>query len=361
MTEAMVESARRACTKNLQKRIQLKHLVTLGRPIVTIAAIAAVWLSLILPVMAAKLVWDRNAETDLAGYHVYTCQTVGCTATVSGTPTATVTQPAVGTVPLWPLPANSQGAAVVTAFNTSGQESGPSNMVSFNLLAPGAPSNVCVSSQPVAVTRIGGIARLTNTSNSGSAPITVPPDAEIIVVGVSGYQDSAGFFSTGNVTLNGVAMKVVPADADTSAFMGSLFYLVSPATGTQTLAWDWAGTTAPNDGVLFAYGFYKGINKTSPIRASSGIQQQGNPHAITALTAQSGDLIVAMAEQFTFGTDLTFSWTGAKEVQSLTNFGTADGSWAEASPTGSQAVSATTNASSDGGIMAIVLKPAGSL
>lgn len=158
------------------------------------------------------------------------------------------------------------------------------------------------------------------------------------------------------MTIGGNAMTAVAADGDTSAFMGALFYVFNPPTGSQTLAWDWVGTSPPVDGGLFAWGAYKDLD-TSGIRSSSGTQQAGNPHTTGTLTAQSGDLIVAFAEQFTVSDD-TFTWTSATRISEFTAFDRGDASWAEASPTGNQTVSASSSSSSDGGIVAIVLKPA---
>lgn len=215
----------------------------------------------------------------------------------------------------------------------------------------------------MAITRIGSITSVAiGNANTGSTSITVPSDAQLIVVGVSGFpiDASASFFSGGSLKLNGVALTAVATDTNSSAFEGALFYLNLPATGSQTLAWDWGGTGNVLDGPLVAYGFYKGIDANGPVRSSSGVQAGVDPHMSGTLTAQSGDLIVAWGSHFVSNTDRSFSWTGATEVQGFTNVGNADGSWAEASPTGNQTVSYTCSENSDGGVAAIVLKPAGS-
>lgn len=91
---------------------------------------------------ATELAWDRNADADMKEYKVYACLTAGCTATKASPLAATVAQPATGVVPVWPLPLNAVGAAVVTAVDLEGNESSSSNMVSFDTKAPAAPSNV---------------------------------------------------------------------------------------------------------------------------------------------------------------------------------------------------------------------------
>lgn len=91
---------------------------------------------------ATELAWDRNADADMKEYKVYACLTAGCTASKVSPLAGVVAQPAAGVVPVWLLPVNAVGAAVVTAVDTDGNESGASNMVSFDTKAPAAPSNV---------------------------------------------------------------------------------------------------------------------------------------------------------------------------------------------------------------------------
>lgn len=89
-----------------------------------------------------ELSWDRSAEASVIGYRVYLCLTAGCTATKTQTPTASVKQTATGVSPRWGLLDGYQGAAVVTAIDANGNESGSSNMVVFVTLPPAAPTNL---------------------------------------------------------------------------------------------------------------------------------------------------------------------------------------------------------------------------
>ena len=95
------------------------------------------------PVWAAaptNFVWDRNVEIDMLEYRVYTCSSSAtCVPNVS---IGTLPQPPVGTSPTFAIPANSQGRAAVTAVDLVGNESGPSNMVSFDKQAPAGPLNL---------------------------------------------------------------------------------------------------------------------------------------------------------------------------------------------------------------------------
>lgn len=104
-------------------------------------------LSLFAGVAAAdtELTWDRSASPSVLGYRVYLCLEAGCTATKSGTPTASVKQTPSGVAPSWGLLYGQQGAAVVTAYDTNGMESDASNMVVFSTLAPAAPGNLTIT------------------------------------------------------------------------------------------------------------------------------------------------------------------------------------------------------------------------
>src|SRR5690242_20690674 len=118
-----------------------------------------------------------------------------------------------------------------------------------------------------AITRTGSISDFVNTANSGTQGVTVPADAEIMVVGLTGSQSAtASFFSGGTLTVNGAALTCLAFDADNTKFQGALCYKVLPSTGAQTLAWDWAGASAAEYGAIFVYAFYKGIDTASAIR-----------------------------------------------------------------------------------------------
>lgn len=89
--------------------------------------------------------WDPNSETDLAGYRLYQTQIMGQYTFGNGNEVASVaagieevTIIGVGDgVYYW----------VLTAYDTHGNESGPSNEVTANLdtLAPGAPTTVTIT------------------------------------------------------------------------------------------------------------------------------------------------------------------------------------------------------------------------
>jgi len=91
---------------------------------------------------AASFAWDRETDPTVTKYTVYGCFTAGCVVTASPTlKQADIAQPASGVVPLWPVPANTQGMLAVTASNSNG-ESAMSVPLPFNLLVPAPPVNL---------------------------------------------------------------------------------------------------------------------------------------------------------------------------------------------------------------------------
>ena len=100
-------------------------------------------LFMVCPVWAAPpstFLWDRNTEMDVDHYNVFTCSTSA--TCVPNASIGTVLQPAIGTAPSFLIPVNSQGRAAVTAVDLVGNESGQSNIVSWDKQPPGNPLNL---------------------------------------------------------------------------------------------------------------------------------------------------------------------------------------------------------------------------
>jgi len=206
------------------------------------------------------------------------------------------------------------------------------------------------------IERIGSLTQFdTDGGNTGSTSVSIPADATLMVVGLSGYAGGVSYYSDGAMTINSAAMTAVDIDASVNAFQGAMFYRVLPSTGSQTLAWDWVGTDAQANPAMFVYGFYKGIDTSSPVRDTYGLNEIGGIYVTDTLTAQTGDMVIAWTEFFK-GDDGSVTWTNATEIFEATIYGYADGGWAEASPSGNVVITATTNGD-DGGIGAIVFKP----
>jgi len=95
---------------------------------------------------AATLTWDRNVETDMDHYNIYTCPTAGCIV-VKGINKSTVVvlQPIVGVKPITSAVVLGLGAAAVTAVDKTGNESGLSNQASLpvgDIIAPASPTGL---------------------------------------------------------------------------------------------------------------------------------------------------------------------------------------------------------------------------
>jgi hypothetical protein len=218
----------------------------------------------------------------------------------------------------------------------------------------------------VAIARTGSLSTFTDSVNQSSTSVTVPADAEMMVVGVSGYYNQANWFTTeaDSLKLGASTFNEVAFDGNTNMFMGAIFWIdCRSLTGSQTLAWNWGGTSVTN-GVAFIYGFYKGMDWTaSPIRDSDGVQDatmsSGSPGTTKTLTAQTGDLIIAIAEAYHSGGGAVFTWGNATKQLDFDDGDTATIGWAEAAPTGNQTVTAYEAFGGDGGLGAIVIKPAG--
>jgi hypothetical protein len=90
--------------------------------------------------------WDRNTEADMASYRLYQSQTSGVYVYGIASPNYKVTVNQVGTTPiLYTLTGVTEGLHywVLTAVDTSANESVPSNEVSKNVdtTPPGKPLN----------------------------------------------------------------------------------------------------------------------------------------------------------------------------------------------------------------------------
>jgi hypothetical protein len=223
----------------------------------------------------------------------------------------------------------------------------------------------------MAITQTGSFTTLSgnglyNGASGTISAITVPADAEIMLIGVSAFSTTAGRISANGCFNIGAATSVgVGGAGSTSAWQAALHYILAPPVGTQNLEWQWGGGAgaALTDGiVVLGYLFLKGIDTASPIRDSDGSNGPGDSESTPTLTAQPGDWIVAYAGIFTSpGVDQTIAWSGGGGATSLAqgaNFSHADGGFGKAEPTGNQVMTATATGSSEGGVGAFVIKPA---
>lgn len=228
----------------------------------------------------------------------------------------------------------------------------------------------------MAITQAGSVLRFAgpgSVANTGTVSSTITvPTCDLVIGAVSGYGGSANYFSGGGMTFtkSGVdtAMTVAVtgangADNSTSFWQGAMFYQVQPDVGSnKTWKWDWAGTgSAAENSILFSLSFWSGVDTASAVRHALGVQAGNTPYTTGTLTASSGDLIVAWAVGYVANTEGTIdSWSNLTLLdQTVRGNLDADGAWATGSPSGNTTVAASTDTNfQDGGIVAIVLKPA---
>ncbi len=204
------------------------------------------------------------------------------------------------------------------------------------------------------------------SGNTGtvSSTITVPSDAELIVVGWSAFAGTANFYSSGSMTFTkggaDTAMtSVAGGDATANEWMCGYFYLNLPDTGTnKTLKWDWLGTgTAGTVDNVCTVTFWKGNDTTSAARGTgAGHSGVSTPYTTGTITAANGDLIIAMVGAFSKGAGSVDTWSNLTSV-TQTNAATAFGAVAIGSPSGNTTVAASTDTLlDDGSIVAASFK-----
>jgi hypothetical protein len=172
-----------------------------------------------------------------------------------------------------------------------------------------------------------------------SSTITVPADAQLVLVGVSGYQGTTGGLEAMTFTKGGgdaAMVRVAAGVTDTAAkWQCALFFMTLPDTGSnKTLKWDWAGTgSSADDRFVFSLTFWKGVNTASPVRDSQGAQGNFNPSCFTpAVTVGSGDLVVAFSGFFKgAGSGTVSHWLGLTGLAAVLNQGSSNGAWATGS------------------------------
>ena len=197
-----------------------------------------------------------------------------------------------------------------------------------------------------------------------SSTITVPSDATLVVVGVSGYRGYGEFFDGMTFSKGGTdtAMTRGVGGDLVNNWMCALFYLALPDTGTgKTLKWDWADSSSDAN-LNFSVTFWKGVDTSSPVRDSGGVQAStGWPVVSTSpLIAEIGDKVLAFAGFYSgaaTGSGAINSWLNLTELAEIGHQAYAEGAWATADPpTGSRAVGITTATdTSEGGLAALVL------
>jgi hypothetical protein len=200
-------------------------------------------------------------------------------------------------------------------------------------------------------------------TNAGSQNITVPAGTTLAVVCISTFESAtAKYLSDGTVSLGDSLMSESPTvtDDDTSTWMGMVWYIVNPASGSNHIDWDFAGANNPYSGWnphLYVV-YYSGVDTVTPIRTSGGEHSVGANHSTASLTGlQSGDLAVIYAWIYYVDAGETISFTTGTQVDEHNATGGFNTAFAEHSPTGNTTYAITTGGD-DGGRNVIVLRAA---
>jgi hypothetical protein len=166
----------------------------------------------------------------------------------------------------------------------------------------------------VAITRLGSD-EIQSTAASGSQSVTVPSGTDFIVVGMGGFNNTTNMFSGGTFTIDGNALtSLLPAldDADDTQAI-ALYYRANPGTGSLTFAWSVSGG-APDEGVIYQFVFYSGVDTADPWRDSGGEATVDEATASTGvLDVEAGDRAVLVG----CGNDASGSW-GASPSTTIT-------------------------------------------
>jgi len=178
------------------------------------------------------------------------------------------------------------------------------------------------------VNRTGSVTDIHSNASSGSQVISVPSDATLAILGHVGGSGLSAYISGGVAPkLNGASFTNVRIDPTGGGGweITSLWYLKDPSAGSSTLEWDWGGDTVPDEGIHIFVAFYKGNDRTDPIKSNGGQEQSDNDATTGEMNAASGDLAVAAVYHYQ---DNAITFSGATSV-SQDFYNVARGAFAE--------------------------------
>jgi hypothetical protein len=246
----------------LNSRLSWKYAPTWMTMIALLVALSGGILLTGSSVQAAEvtLAWDANSETDLAGYYLYyrscpTSQTCTAIGDLDGLPrvrmrlNAEIQTPSSPSYKLTNLTDDRKYVFVVTAYNQSGSESGPSNTATYTAppvtpppatdytITASAGSGGSISPQGSVVVESGTNRTFTITPNSGQRVV------DVLVDGSS--RGPIGTYTFNNVT----------ADHTISASFGSASFTISATAGAH-------GSISPSGDVSVAAGSNRIFNMT---------------------------------------------------------------------------------------------------
>lgn len=151
--------------------------------------------------------------------------------------------------------------------------------------------------------RTGTPSQVDASGGNGSTSVTVPTDATAVVAFWAHWDGNAGSILS-SLTLDSVAFTIHEqlAEGAVSNENGvGVATLVSPATGSRTLAWTWSAGGARSEGGEIILVYVKGVNLADPVRDTALDAAEATDNVSVTLTTQSTDLVLAFGERFTGG------------------------------------------------------------
>lgn len=137
---------------------------------------------------------------------------------------------------------------------------------------------------------------VTSSADSGSASITVPADCDCAVIIACGWTGGARvLMPMTTASINSVNSTSAQSSNDNAFEKIDLRYLVNPATGAQTFAWDFGDTGAITEGAIFIIAYFKNVDDAAPI-VNSG--KSSTTTTITLTGGGAGDMMVGGSSSF---------------------------------------------------------------
>lgn len=203
-----------------------------------------------------------------------------------------------------------------------------------------------VSSDGNSVTEVGSRLLFGSNANSGTQAITIDAETEAIILFVGAYDGTGANYTSPDAdpSIDSDAFTLIESEESASSAQGAIYVLLNPSTGSQTFSWDWQDADTMNDGANFALISVKDCDTTggaAGVLRDSDSAVGGAPITSATVTAETGDLLLAVYVYQDIADDDTVDWTNATELTTITT-GTHEMSLASNSPSGNQTVTGDT-------------------
>ena len=135
-------------------------------------------------------------------------------------------------------------------------------------------------------------------AQSSSVSVTVPSDCTLIIAQWDYYDGGSGGPMT-SIDLDSVNFTLPVNEGDSGNNVGlGLGWLLNPATGSQTFAWDWGSGGAKSEGGLITLTYIKDHHATDPIRDTDWDRTNDNIDCSITVTSETTDIVIAQCGSF---------------------------------------------------------------